>query len=91
MKQFSINKGLVNFPHRVETNKKAIMITIKNGRVFVKIEGEYKETSNPELIGLAILDFAETQPQDDIAMNLKSWPIASNYEKPKQAAANEFH
>jgi len=40
---------------------------------------------------MAILDFAESQPKDDIAINLNSWPIASNYENPKQTAANEFH
>jgi hypothetical protein len=42
------------------------MIKIKNGRVFVKIDGEIKETSNPELIGLAILDLAEEQKQIDL-------------------------
>lgn len=37
------------------------MIHIKNGKVFIEIEGVLKESSNPELIGLAILDFAEKE------------------------------
>lgn len=67
------------------------MITIKNGRVYVKIEGEYKETSNPELIGLAMLDVAETQPKDGGCINIHSYVDSFKHEDSKQTAANEFH
>lgn len=42
------------------------MIQIKNGKVFIEIEGNLKETSNPELIGLAVLDYAENQADNTI-------------------------
>jgi hypothetical protein len=43
------------------------MIEIVNGRVFV----EGVETTDPTLIGLAVLDFAETQENDNIKIVLK--------------------
>ncbi len=43
------------------------MIEIINGCVFI----EGKQTINPELIGYAMLDFAETLENDGIAIILK--------------------
>ncbi len=40
------------------------MVHIRNGKVFIKIEDKFKETTNPELIGLAILDLAETNKKE---------------------------
>ncbi|MBS3993126.1 MAG: hypothetical protein KGZ87_05370 [Bacteroidetes bacterium] len=48
------------------------MIQIKNGKVYIEIEGELRETSNPELIGLAVLDFAENE-LNDLEISLKSY------------------
>ncbi len=48
------------------------MIQIKDGKVFIEIEGELKETSNPELIGLAILDWVETTENSNTELVLKS-------------------
>lgn len=35
------------------------MLSITDGKVFIQVEGKVKETTNPELIGLVILDLAE--------------------------------
>jgi hypothetical protein len=43
------------------------MVEIVNGRVFV----EGVETIDPTLIGLAVLDYAETQENDNIKIVLK--------------------
>ncbi|MEN9929345.1 MAG: hypothetical protein RLZZ231_1266 [Bacteroidota bacterium] len=37
------------------------MIEISNGKIFI----DGIETTNPELIGLALLDFADEQAKDD--------------------------
>ena len=37
------------------------MIEIKNGKVYISIEGKMKETTDPALIGFAVLDWAEKQ------------------------------
>ena len=47
------------------------MIEIVNGRVFI----EGKETIDPTLIGYAIIDFAETQENDDIKIILKEQDV----------------
>lgn len=43
------------------------MIEIINGRIFI----DGKETTNPELIGYALIDFAESSQQDNFSMILK--------------------
>jgi hypothetical protein len=43
------------------------MLEIVNGRVFV----EGVETIDPVLIGYAVIDFAETQENDNIKISLK--------------------
>jgi len=40
------------------------MVHIKKGKVFIEVEGEVKETTNPELIGLAMLDLAEINKKE---------------------------
>jgi hypothetical protein len=47
------------------------MIEIVNGLVFI----DGKETINPELIGLAVLDFAETQENDGMKIVLKEQDV----------------
>lgn len=47
------------------------MIEIVNGSVFV----EGRETSNPEEIGWAIIDFAETQEKDGMKIVLKEQDV----------------
>lgn len=47
------------------------MIEIVNGRVFV----EGKETTDPTLIGCAVLDFAESQENDGIKIVLKDQDV----------------
>ena len=47
------------------------MIAIVNGVVF--IDGH--KTKDPEIIGYAILDFAESQEQDNIAIILKDQDV----------------
>lgn len=42
------------------------MISINNGFVFI----DGKQTTNPELIGYAMLDFAETLENDDIKIDV---------------------
>jgi hypothetical protein len=43
------------------------MIGLNNGAIFI----DGKHCTNPELIGLALLDFAETLENDGIAISLK--------------------
>lgn len=43
------------------------MIEIINGRIFI----EGKETTNPELIGYALIDFAESSQEDNFKLTLK--------------------
>jgi hypothetical protein len=47
------------------------MIEIVNGSVFVN----GKETVDPSLIGFAVLDFAETQENDGMAIILKDQDV----------------
>lgn len=47
------------------------MIEIINGRIFI----DGKETINPELIGYALIDFAESSQQDNFSMILKDSDI----------------
>lgn len=47
------------------------MIEIVNGRVFV----EGRETIDPTLIGLAVLDYAETQEVDGVKIVLKDQDV----------------
>jgi hypothetical protein len=47
------------------------MISINNGVIF--INGE--QTTNPELIGYAMLDFAETVENDGITITLKDQDV----------------
>jgi len=47
------------------------MIEICNGRVYV----EGKETVDPIIIGYAVIDFAETQENDDIKIVLKEQDV----------------
>jgi hypothetical protein len=37
------------------------MIEIKNSKVYINIEGKMKETTDPTLIGFAVLDWAEKE------------------------------
>jgi hypothetical protein len=43
------------------------MIEILNGEIYIN----GKKTTNPELIGQAVLDFAESQENDNIKITLK--------------------
>ncbi|WP_294733351.1 hypothetical protein [uncultured Flavobacterium sp.] len=43
------------------------MITINNGAIFIN----GTQTTDPELIGCAVLDFAETTEDDSYAIHLK--------------------
>jgi hypothetical protein len=53
-------------------------IVIEQGRIFI----EGKHTTNPELIGLAMLDFAETIDNDGLSITLKDQDIfIENIEK----------
>lgn len=47
------------------------MISINNGAIFI----DGKHTTNPELIGYALLDFAETVENDGIAITLKDQDV----------------
>lgn len=47
------------------------MISINNGAIFI----DGKQTTNPELIGYALLDFAETVENDGIAITLKDQDV----------------
>lgn len=51
--------------------KKINMISINNGEIFI----DGKHTTNPELIGLALLDFAETIENDGLAIVLKEQDV----------------
>jgi hypothetical protein len=50
------------------------MIIINNGKIF--INGEL--TTNPELIGFALLDYAETIENDGLAIELKDSDVFIN-------------
>ena len=47
------------------------MISINNGAIFI----DGKHTTNPELIGYALLDYAETIENDGIAITLKEQDV----------------
>lgn len=47
------------------------MISINNGAIFI----DGKHTTNPELIGYALLDYAETIENDGIVITLKEQDV----------------